>query len=129
MTEAAESKAQGRALRWVAAGVAVTVVAASGVGYAVTSESLAVSVFKRRPRLLHFGKAERVGHCLVKETDDPTSDVLSNLIDLDADGRSEYRLMGYIDGSKPSCEKRRFGVWVETPMAECDSASLSCRKP
>lgn len=127
MTEAA--KAHGRALRWVAAGVTVVIVVAGAVGYAVTSETLAVSLFKRRPRLLHFGKAERVGHCLVKETDDPTSDVLSNLVDLDADGRGEYRLMGFIDGSKPSCEKRRFGVWVDTPVTECEAAAESCRRP
>ena len=113
MTAVTKRQASGRALRLVALGVALVVLGVGGFGFAATSETVAVSVFKRRPRLLHFGKASRVGHCLVKETDDPSSDVLANLLDLDADGKSDYRLMGYIDGSTPSCERRVFGFFRE----------------
>lgn len=127
MTGETERTASGRALRLVALAVAVLVPLVGTFGLAATSESLALSVFKRRPRLLHFGKAEKVGRCLVKETDDPASDVLANLLDLDADGRSDYRLMGYVDGSKSSCERRVLGFWKDAPASECEAAAESCR--
>ncbi len=65
----------------------------------------------------------------MKETDDPSSDVLANLLDLDPDGRSDYLLKGYIDGSTPSRERRVFGFFRELATFECQAAAESCRQP
>jgi len=66
-------------------------------------------------------------HFEVRETDDPKSDVLSNLIDLESDGQPEYRLTASIDGAIRLCERRAFlGFWRETDDPECFAAVERC---
>jgi hypothetical protein len=99
-----------------------------GLG-AVASTRVNVVWFRGRPWVLKFGPTEPLGKCRVSETADPTSDVLSNLIDVDSDGRPDFRSSGFIDGSPPQCERRAFlGFWkTEAPMA-CLVAAQGCRQ-
>jgi hypothetical protein len=70
-----------------------------------------------------------LGHCRVRETADPASDVLSNLIDLDADGRSDFRTVGFIDGSQATCERRALlGFWREMSLDVCRAAAETCSR-
>jgi hypothetical protein len=96
---------------------------------AVCSTRVNVVFFRHRVWVLKFGPTARLGRCLVSETQDPTSDVLSNLIDLDADGGPEYRASGFIDGSAPQCERRGLlGFWRAAPAEECRAAAESCSR-
>lgn len=77
--------------------------------------------------MLKFGPTGPLGRCRVSETADPTSDVLSNLIDTDSDRRPDYRSAGFIDGSTPQCERRAtLGVWLSAPLTECRAAAEAC---
>jgi hypothetical protein len=94
---------------------------------AVCSESVNVVFFRHRPWVLKFGAAQNLGRCRVRETADPSSDVLSNLIDVDADGRSDFRTVGFIDGSNATCERRAFlGFWREMSLEACRAAAAGC---
>jgi len=97
-----------------------------GVG-AVASTRVNVVWYRGRPWLLKFGPAVQHGSCRVSETADPTSDVLSNLIDLDSDGTPEFRSSGFIDGSPAQCERRAFlGLWRAEPVEACFAAAATC---
>ena len=112
--------------RAVALVVVALVLCVLGLG-AVTSTAVNVVWFRGRPWVLKYGPAERLGACSVRETADPASDVLSNLIDLDADGAPEWRSSGFIDGSPPLCERRAFlGFWQSAPPEACFVAARSC---
>lgn len=129
MTAAAKDGATadpGVRLGWLALVVVGLAVLLGLWAWSASSERWAVALYKARPRVLHFGPPAEVGHCRVKETDDPTSDVLANLLDVDADGRSEYRMMGFIDGSAAICERRWHGLWLGDELKTCDAASRSC---
>lgn len=102
------------------------VLAVAGLGL-ITSERLLITVHHYRPLVLSFGPAELLGHCRVRETSDPKSDVLANLIDLDADGTSEFRLAASVDGEILRCERRALlGFWVSVPEAVCHRVAYSC---
>jgi hypothetical protein len=107
----------------VVAALALCVLGLAAVG----ATRVNVVLFRHRLWVLKFGPAARLGRCLVSETADPTSDVLSNLVDLDADGLPEYRSSGFIDGSTPQCERRALlGFWRAAPLDECRAAASSC---
>jgi hypothetical protein len=110
-----------------AAAAVFAAVALGAVGLKVgTDEAFTLALFKRRPHLLRYGPKATLGRCTVRETDDPASDVLSNLIDVDADGRSDFRLTAFIDASPPVCERRQGLFWMQAPMDACHAASLGC---
>jgi len=79
-----------------------------------------------RPRVLFYGPTSSVGRCAVRETDETTSDVLANTIDLDADGRADLRMTADLLGDHQTCEAKRFGFWWEKPRAECTDAIAHC---
>ncbi len=114
--------------RVVALVVCALVLCVLGLG-AVATTRVNVVWFRHRPWVLKFGPAVSHGRCLVSETADPSSDVLSNLIDVDADGAPEFRSAGFIDGSPAQCERRAFlGVWRSEPVAACFAAAESCTR-
>ncbi|MBK7857537.1 MAG: hypothetical protein IPJ65_02705 [Archangiaceae bacterium] len=114
--------------RTVAALLLALALCVLGLG-AVSTTRVNVVWFRHRPWVLKFGPAEKLGHCLVRETADPASDVLSNLVDLDADGKPELRSAGFIDGSTPRCERRvLLGFWADAPLPECRAAAESCSR-
>ncbi|MBL8957010.1 MAG: hypothetical protein JNK82_39925 [Myxococcaceae bacterium] len=99
-----------------------------GVG-AVATTRVNVVWYRNRPWVLKFGPAVPHGHCRVSETADPTSDVLSNLIDVDSDGTPEYRSAAFIDASPARCERRAFlGFWRSEPVSACFAAAASCER-
>ena len=112
----------------VAIAVVIAVAFAIPLALSALGEVVVLVVYRGRPMLLHYGHAEVLGHCRVKETDDPTSDVLANLVDADGDGRSDYRLTASIDGSRVTCERRGLLVWRAAPTSECDGAARACRR-
>ena len=87
---------------------------------------IAIDFEKSRPVFLRFGALAAVGRCITRETDDPTSDILANLIDVDGDGRPDYRLSAHVLGTRTTCEARRFGLWLDRPAAECLTAAGTC---
>jgi hypothetical protein len=111
--------------RILAAALAAALLGAAGLKRG-TDEAFTVALYKRRPHLLRYGPKATLGHCIVRETDDPSSDVLSNLIDTDADGHSDLRLTAFIDASAPICERRWGLLWLNTDVARCHAASLGC---
>lgn len=97
-----------RALAFVAVAVVVCVVGLGLVG----SSRVNVVWHRGRPWVLKFGPSEALGRCRVSETADPTSDVLSNLVDSDSDGSPDWRTVAFLEGAPPSCERRAaLGVW------------------
>lgn len=93
----------------------------------ISARTVNVVWFRHRPLVLKFGRGEALGRCTVRETDDPKSDVLSNLIDLESDGQPEYRLTASIDGAIRLCERRAFlGFWRETEGLQCFAAVERC---
>jgi hypothetical protein len=114
--------------RALAAALIAAVLGALGLKV-LTDEAFSVALYKHRPHLLRYGPKAALGRCTVRETDDPKSDVLSNLIDVDSDGRSDYRLTAFIDASPALCERRRAFWWSAAPMAQCHAASAGCGDP
>lgn len=112
-----------RALVFVAAALLLCIL---GLG-AVASTRVNVVWYRGRPWVLKFGPTDQLGRCRVAETADPTSDVLSNLIDSDSDGRPDWRTVAFIDASPPHCERRAFlGVWRSMPIDACRAAAEAC---
>jgi len=114
--------------RALAAGLFAAAVGALGLKV-TTDEAFSVALYRRRPHVLRYGPKAALGRCTVRETSDPKSDVLSNLIDVDSDGRSDFRLTAFIDASPAICERRRLLWWSAAPMAECHAASAGCSDP
>jgi hypothetical protein len=111
----------------VLAGVFVILIAVAAAGAKLgADESFTVAMYKGRPHLLRYGPKARLGRCTVAETSDPSSDVLSNLIDKNNDGRSDLRLTAFIDASPPICEVRLGVFWLKTDVGQCRGASESC---
>lgn len=107
--------------------VAVTLCIA-GLGL-VASTRVNVLWYRDRPWVLKFGAFEKHGACRVSETADPTSDVLSNLVDSDSDGTPEWRLSAFIDASPALCERRAFlGFWRDAPLGDCRAAAERCTR-
>lgn len=81
---------------------------------------------RRKPLLLRFGEKVKVGRCLTRETDDPTSDVLANQIDVDSDGRPDFRLSANLTATRQTCEERKLGWWLNRELKVCLEAANSC---
>ena len=114
--------------RALAAALLLAVLGALGLKV-TTDEAFSLALYRHRPHVLRYGPKAALGRCTVRETDDPKSDVLSNLIDVDGDGRSDYRLTAFIDASPAVCERRRAFFWSTAPMAECQAAGTACGIP
>jgi hypothetical protein len=106
------------------AGIAVLL---GAVGLKVgTDEAFSIALYKLRPHVLRYGPRARLGRCTVRESENPASDVLSNLIDVDSDGRSDYRLTAFVDASPAFCERKQGLWWRTAPIGECLVASHGC---
>ena len=110
------------------ASVLATLVAGAVLAHLVFAELFVVAWDWRghRPRVLRFGAAARLGRCLVKETDNPASPLLANLIDLDADGRADYRLTADEAAAHPTCEERHGPFWFSVAPERCLEVARGC---
>ena len=81
---------------------------------------------RRKPLLLRFADKVKVGRCYTRETDDPSSDVLANQVDVDADGRPDFRLSANLTASRQTCESRHLGFWIDRDLKVCIEAANSC---
>lgn len=114
----------------IATGVVLFLLSVWGVTGLLLGERylIAIDREKGRPVFLRFGRAEKLGGaCTSRETDDPTSDILANLLDVDGDGRGDFRMSANHLGTHVTCESRRFGLWVDQPGAACMDAAAACK--
>lgn len=127
MGQGRQEVAPGRRGAWLAATAALLLASAYGLNLVLNDRfMLAFDRDRRKPLLLRFGEKVKVGRCLTRETDDPTSDVLANQLDIDADGRPDYRLSANLTATRQTCEVRRLGLWFDRELKECLAAANSC---
>jgi hypothetical protein len=112
---------------WISAAVLLVLASLWGLNLVLGEHfMIAFDRDRRKPLVLRFGEKQKVGRCVTRETDDPTSDVLANLIDVNSDGRPDFRLSANLTASHQTCEMRRLGVWIDQSLKTCLEAANSC---